>query len=105
MIRKCVTYIQCSEGRDYCPLPDILRFHEEIMPSGLALQYAIEQIEKIPATILAPQHGSVFSNQDDIAFLCSALKSLKNVGIDGVIASPPDCQMQVPTQKTPGAVI
>ena len=103
--RKCVTYIQCSEGRDYCPLPDILRFHEEIMPSGLALQYAIEQIEKIPATILAPQHGSVFSNQDDIAFLCSALKSLKNVGIDGVIASPPDCQIQVPTQKTPGAVI
>jgi flavorubredoxin len=89
--RKCVTYTKCQEGRDYCPLPDILRFHKEIMTSGRALQYAIEQIEKIPATMLTPQHGSIISNQDDIAYLCSVLKSLKNVGIDGVIGPYSDC--------------
>lgn len=81
----CSDYSDCPNKSLYCPLPDILNFHRRIMTSDKALKYAIDEIKKIPAKIIAPQHGSVVNKQNDIDHLFNVLGSLDKVGIDGII--------------------
>ena len=85
----CTNYFECPHGRNYCPLPDILEFHSRLMPSERALKYALEQIAKIPFTVIAPQHGSVIPDLDDIALVAERLVTLKGVGIDGIESDKP----------------
>lgn len=70
---------------DYCPVHDIMEFHREVMPSEKALKYAMEQIEHLDVTLIAPQHGEIIKKPVDIKFLINLLKTLPGVGIDGVI--------------------
>lgn len=83
--KDCEDYQKCPEGKSYCPLPDILKFHQRIMTSEKALKYAIDKIVKIPFKIIAPQHGSVIVELEDIKLVCDRLTSLKGVGIDGIL--------------------
>jgi flavorubredoxin len=78
---------KCGDGMAYCPVKDILRFHQNIMSSERALKIALEQIGKVPFTVIAPQHGSIIHEADDIVFICDLLASLKGVGIDGFIGA------------------
>ena len=55
------------------------------MTSTTALRYSLEQVAKIPFEILAPQHGSIISDEDIIQYVFKLLASLKEVGIDGTI--------------------
>ncbi len=80
----CSDYSHCPRGRLYCPLPDILSFHQYIMTSAKALRYALRQIAAVPRKILAPQHGSVITGQADIDLLIDKLMGLDRVGIDRV---------------------
>lgn len=55
------------------------------MPSESALEYAMTVIGNLDIDMIAPQHGSIFSNKKNIHFLIERLKTLKGVGIDGVL--------------------
>jgi flavorubredoxin len=68
-----------------CPINDILNFHKTVMPSGKALKYALEQISEIPFSTIAPQHGSIISDQQVIRYVFEQLINLSDVGIDGLI--------------------
>lgn len=81
----CADLTHCVRGEAYCPIPDILRFHQQIMTSEKALRYALEVIGEIPAEIIAPQHGSVLSNPRDIRAVSQRLMLLKGVGIDRIL--------------------
>lgn len=82
--RCCVEFSQCIHGRSYCPLADIQRFHRKIMTSDRALRLAMARMSQIPCTMIAPQHGSIITEAEDIRFLQSLLKSMTGVGIDGL---------------------
>ena len=82
----CTDYLHCPHGKSYCPLLDILTFHTKIMPSEKALRYAMKQIEKIPYSIIAPQHGSVINDPNDSKIVIDHLLSAKGIGIDGITA-------------------
>ena len=84
--RNCGDFESCSRGMKHCPIHGILMFHRKVMSSGKALRHAINIIRNIPCTMIAPQHGSVISHADDIAFVCGALENLDRVGIDGYLS-------------------
>ena len=81
---ECTDYHNCPHGATYCPLPDILNFHQKLIPSEKALSYALDQIEKVSYNIIAPQHGSVINDSASIKTVFRKLQELKGVGIDGI---------------------
>lgn len=82
--KTCTSYKNCPNGKIYCPIPDILRFHQKIMPSCKALRHALERMSKIPFQMIAPQHGSIIKGADSIMAIVSRLSTLEEVGIDGI---------------------
>ncbi len=93
---RCTDYLNCPQEKSYCPIPDILRFHQKTMPSGRAIRFALEQIAGIPFSIIAPQHGSVIRNAKDIRIIWERLSSLTDVGIDGLLGSRSDFNLDLP---------
>ncbi|MCK8600937.1 hypothetical protein [Desulfoferrobacter suflitae] len=83
--KNCEDYPNCPDEANNCPIYNILHFHHNIMGSERALKYALDQIAPIPFNALAPQHGGVLYDPEDIILICELLSSLKGVGIDGVI--------------------
>jgi flavorubredoxin len=81
---ECTDYLNCPQGITYCPLTDILKFHQKVMPTKKALSYALNQIEKAPFNIIAPQHGSVINDSASIRIVVRRLQELGGVGIDGI---------------------
>ena len=55
------------------------------MPSESSLEHAMNVIGSLDIDRIAPQHGSVISNRKDIPFLIERLRTLKGVGIDGIL--------------------
>lgn len=82
--RACGEFTKCPHGRAYCPLADIQSFHRKIMTSNRALRLAMARIGRIPCTMVAPQHGSIIAETQDIAFVQGVLRSMTRVGIDGL---------------------
>jgi flavorubredoxin len=80
----CRDYGHCVLRMEYCPVKDILEFHKKMIPSGKALKYAMDVIRSLDVQMIAPQHGSVFTEKKDIDFLIKCLCSLRGVGIDGI---------------------
>jgi flavorubredoxin len=83
--KSCGNYLDCPEKRRICPLQEVMAFHRDMMPSDRSLKYALEQIARIPFTTIAPQHGSVICEQEDIIQICGLLSSLQGVGIDSIV--------------------
>ncbi len=84
--RSCDAYDTdgpCAYGKPYCPLTDLLTFHRQVMPSEKALHRAMGVIGGVDAALIAPQHGSVIDQPEDIAFLTDCLARLTGVGCDG----------------------
>ena len=52
------------------------------MPSKKALQYALERIEELDISLIAPQHGSILDTPAAQEAAIRQLKELTNVGID-----------------------
>lgn len=86
---ECTDLINCRQGRDYCPIPDILTFHQTIMTSNRALRFALEEIVRIPFRNIAPQHGSIITSLKDIHEVTRRLAGLDRVGIDRLIDDRP----------------
>lgn len=80
----CADYSRCPSGKSYCPLPDILDFHRIVMPCNKALHLAMHHLSGLDIELIAPQHGSIISKKEDIAFLIKTLAGLDGVGIDGI---------------------
>ena len=55
------------------------------MPSRKALKYAFEKILELPFDKIAPQHGSIITDNREMAHILKLLTSLVDVGIDGII--------------------
>jgi flavorubredoxin len=85
--RDCEDYGQCPKQKAVCPIPGILKFHQKIFPSERAVRFALEQMAKVPFTMIAPQHGSVIRKARDIEIVWQRLSSLKGIGIDGLIGN------------------
>lgn len=93
---QCRDHAQCPQQKPYCPLPDILQFHQRIMPSVRTLRFALEQVATIPFSIIAPQHGSVIRRGEDIRSVWDQLATLTGVGIDGLIGSRSEFDLALP---------
>ena len=55
------------------------------MPSEKALKFSLEKVLDIPFTTIAPQHGSIITDKEQIRFVFEQLIALKQVGIDGIL--------------------
>ena len=82
---ECQDFSQCARKLSECPLSGIFHFHRKIMTSTKALRHSLQQIEKIPFEIIAPQHGSIINDRETIQIVFKRLQSLEDVGIDGII--------------------
>jgi len=83
--RSCEDFAACYMKQNSCPLNEMMGFHRNIMTSERALKYALEQIANIPFTTIAPQHGSLISEPEDIICASEHLSTLQGVGIDGLV--------------------
>lgn len=78
----CNNFTKCGHGDSYCALNGIFYFNKKIMTSEKALKIALDKIKKIPAKIVAPQHGSVINNEVSIKIVIEKLQEVKGIGID-----------------------
>ncbi len=88
--KKCIETTRtgkCARRGKYCIKEDMSNYHRHIMTSERALKLALERVAAHSFSIIAPQHGSIIHEPDDIVFVCELLSSLKGVGIDGVIGN------------------
>jgi flavorubredoxin len=84
--RKCRSYKEDCFHSAKCPVSGIIRFHKNIMPSNRALANTLNTIEKIDIDIIAPQHGSIIFEKEDIKAVFRHLRAIENVGIDHLLS-------------------
>ncbi len=85
---NCMELEDCRINRKTCPIFGINNFHKRIMTSKRALDYALDQIEKInDVEIIAPQHGSIIKGKALIKVIIAHLRQLEHIGIDAVVES------------------
>jgi flavorubredoxin len=75
----------CSRQALKCPIRDILKFHQKLMPSEKALQHALKKVLQVPFRIVAPQHGSILTDTRIIRRVFELLAGLRRVGIDALV--------------------
>lgn len=78
----------CCHGPNRCPVPGMIEWHRHIMTSNQALRHAVEQIERLQPSTIAPQHGSILYRPQDVQAAFRLLRTLDGVGIDGCEVSP-----------------
>lgn len=81
----CTDLSDCSRQSVKCPVRDILKFHQKLMPSEKALQHALKKLLQVPFRIVAPQHGSVMTDPHMIQRVLELLAGLRGVGIDALV--------------------
>lgn len=88
MYNQCLTCqdtAHCVIKDAKCPIRGIENFHERIMTSKKALNYALDEFEKLDIETIAPQHGSLLVRKFEHQLITQRLRQLTNVGIDGII--------------------
>ena len=65
-----------------CQIKGMVNFHQRIMPSKKALHYALERIEELDISMIAPQHGSILDIPEAQSIAIKRLKELTSLGID-----------------------
>lgn len=78
----CIPQSICHEDDRKCPLHGILQFHRQVMNSSESLRYALEQVERLNPSLIAPQHGSLISKKRDIETIIKRLKEEKYIGFE-----------------------
>ncbi len=86
----CGSYDSCPLGRDYCPVPDFLEFHRNVMPTKRAVSYALDRFEELEVETVAPQHGSVIRGESNVKAVMHILRGVEGVGIDRYLKEPRD---------------
>lgn len=82
---ECQDITDCVRTSVKCPMRDLLKFHQKLMPSEKALHHALKKLLPVPFTILAPQHGSVITDRKIIQKAFELLAGLRDVGIDALV--------------------
>lgn len=82
---ECTDYHTCPRKRPSCPVEDMMKFHQKIMPSNRSLKMALERMAGIPFEMIAPQHGSVIRSSEKILLVFKKLICLEDVGVDGLL--------------------
>ncbi|WMC93676.1 MBL fold metallo-hydrolase [Kineothrix sp. MB12-C1] len=80
--RDCEERNACPAGNKICQIEGILNFHKHNMTSKKALDYALDRIEELDISIIAPQHGSLLHTRVSMELAIECLRSLENIGID-----------------------
>ena len=78
----CEPEMICPVTHRLCQIKGIMNFHKRTMPSKRALRYALERIEELDISMIAPQHGSILDTPEAQKAVIKRLKELENVGID-----------------------
>ena len=81
----CSDFADCRGRHIKCPVRDILKFHEKLMPSKKSLQHALKKVLPVPFTMIAPQHGSIIKGPNIMRHVIERLAGLKRVGIDALV--------------------
>ena len=76
----------CPINGKHCPTYGIEQFHTRIMTSNRALSMALDVVESLDTERIAPQHGSILTNREDVKRIVGFLRALNSVGIDAVAA-------------------
>jgi flavorubredoxin len=79
---NCDSTLLCDSTDTLCHVCGVFDFHRFIMPCTKALRNALNCIEKLDISMIAPQHGSIFYTPDSVKIIIEKLKGLKSVGID-----------------------
>lgn len=88
--KNCHFDNKCYLDDKPCGIKGIINFHQRVMTSFRAMQYALEQIEGIDPIIVAPQHGSIVEGREQIHTVMEHLKATNNIGIDYFLAGDSD---------------
>ncbi|WP_051283786.1 oxygen-binding di-iron domain-containing protein [Desulforegula conservatrix] len=83
--QTCSDYENCPRQKPSCPVVDMMKFHQSIMPSNRSLKMALEIMAEIPFEMIAPQHGSVIKGAEKIIFVFKTLCNLEKVGVDSLL--------------------
>lgn len=72
----------CPKTGKPCELKGILNFHQRIMSSRPALQYALDRVDELSVSLIAPQHGSILSTAASQKAVIRKLRALPCVGFE-----------------------
>lgn len=78
----CNAVETCPYTNKRCQLAGIRDFHKRVMPSARALNYALDRIEELDVSLIAPQHGSILDTRESREVAIRHLRSLDCVGFD-----------------------
>jgi len=78
----CTTVKECDYKNDKCQITGMIDFHKRIMPSTQALRYALNRIEELDISLIAPQHGSILDTEASRKASIHRLKALDKVGFE-----------------------
>ena len=88
--RECTDFNNCKCSKELCKIKGIKEFHQKVMTSNLAAEHTLKMIEKLDVNRIAPQHGSIIHRKEDVETILRHLKTVKNVGIDFLLAEVQD---------------
>lgn len=80
--KDCTSKKICPNTQKICQMKGIINFHQRNMPSKKALDYALERIEELDVSLIAPQHGSLLDTPEAQEIVIKGLKELPDIGID-----------------------
>lgn len=83
--RECQDLKNCRINLDICPIEGMVKFHRKLIPSNRALDHTLNIIEKLDIERIAPQHGSIIYEKEDIKAIIRHLREIDNVGIDYIL--------------------
>ena len=81
---NCNSVNVCPSNGKNCQITSVLNFHKRVMPTSKSLRHALNLIEKLDISLIAPQHGIIFHTPASIRVIIKRLKELENVGIDAI---------------------
>ena len=79
---SCTPEQMCCETDKPCQIIGMWNFHKVVMTSSGALRYALDQIDGLDISVIAPQHGSLLHTPEIQRIAKHRLRSLTDVGID-----------------------
>jgi len=82
---ECEAKAICHKTNSGCQMLGLVEFAKRIMPTTKSLRYALNLIEDLEISLIAPQHGSIFISRDSKDAALKLLKSLSDVGIDSFL--------------------
>jgi flavorubredoxin len=81
MFRECMNG-QCQGEEKYCQMMGIINFHRRTMPCKVALNYALDRIEELDISLIAPQHGSILATPESQQAVITQLRRIESLGIN-----------------------